>query len=73
MIFTCPFKIGDLVTFSPDHHTVGWYQHCWDRFRLKPGDKGIVTAIDDKGHIWLDDGRGGFRWQEYKPVNLDSE
>ena len=67
----CPFKIGDRVVFSPSEHTVGWYQHAWDKFRLKPGDFGTITRIDQGVYVYLDDDRGGFFWSEYKLAHQD--
>jgi len=54
-----PFHIGDRVTFSPDERTVGWAWSSFDRLRLKPGDTGTVTRIDQGIYLYLDDDRGG--------------
>jgi hypothetical protein len=62
----CPFKVGDTVIFSPSEHTRGWYQHAWDKLRIKPGDQGIITRIDQGVYVYLDDNRGGFFFDEYK-------
>ena len=60
-----PFKIGDRVVFQPDERTIGWMWPTFERFRLKPGDVGLITQITG-GHIYLDDGRGGFHWECFK-------
>jgi len=57
-----PFHIGDRVTFSPDERTVGWAWSSFDRLRLKPGDTGTVTRIDQGIYLYLDDDRGG-HWE----------
>ncbi len=64
-----PFKIGDRVIFAPNEHTVGWSWSSFDRLRLKPGDSGIVTRIDKGMYLYLDDGRGGFHWESFKPTS----
>ncbi|MGA3211762.1 MAG: hypothetical protein ABSD20_10685 [Terriglobales bacterium] len=63
-----PFKVGDRVTFTPDAHAVGWFQHSWEKFRLKPGDAGTVTRIADGRYIYVDDERGGYHWQCFSPA-----
>jgi hypothetical protein len=63
-----PFKVGDEVIFDPDQRAMGWSWSSFDRVRLKPGDSGIVTRIDDGMYLYLDDGRGGFHWQTFKRV-----
>jgi hypothetical protein len=64
-----PFKIGDHVIFAPDEHIVGWSWSSFDRLRLEPGDTGIVTRIDKGMYLYVDDDRGGFHWQCFKPAN----
>jgi hypothetical protein len=59
----CPFQIGDCVVFTPNDHAVGWSWSAFDRVKLKPGDKGIITRIEKGRYLYLDDGRGGFHWQ----------
>jgi len=59
----CPFKIGQRVVFTPDEHARGWSQESFDRLRLKPGDEGIITRIQDGQYLFLDDERGGFHWE----------
>jgi tryptophan synthase beta chain len=63
---TNPFKIGDRVTFTPNAHTIGWSWSSFDRLRLKPGDTGIVTRIENEMYLYLDDDRGGFHWEGFK-------
>jgi len=62
-----PFKIGDRVVFSPSEHDIGWTWSSFKRLRIQPGDAGIVTKIVD-GDIFIDDGRGGFAWQCFRPA-----
>ena len=61
----CPFKIGDKVTFTPDERAIGWSYPMFDRVRLKPGDTGLVTRIDQGKYLFLDDDRGGFHWESF--------
>lgn len=63
---TCPFKIGDRVTFSPDAHAYGWTWSSFEGMRLKPGDVGIVTRISQGMYLYLDDDRGGLHWECFK-------
>jgi ATP-dependent exoDNAse (exonuclease V) alpha subunit len=62
-----PFKIGDKVVFTPDEHAIGWTWSSFDRLRLKPGDIGVVTKIVEDA-LYIDDGRGGFSWECFKPA-----
>jgi hypothetical protein len=59
----CPLKLGQRVMFTPDERAIGWSYPTFDRVRLKPGDAGTITRIDDNGYIYLDDERGGFHWE----------
>jgi len=60
-----PFKIGDRVVFAPNEHAIGWAWSGFDRLRLKPGDEGIVTRIENDS-LMIDDERGGFHWKCFK-------
>jgi len=60
------FKLGDRVIFAPSEHTIGWSWSSFGKFRLKPGDIGIITRIDKGMYLYLDDGRGGFHWENFK-------
>jgi hypothetical protein len=64
-----PFKIGDKVIFKPTDRAYGWYWPYFDRFRLHPGDEGIVTRIHDGVYLYLDDDRGGFAWDCFEKVS----
>ncbi len=66
---TSPFKIGDRVQFCPDERTVGWIWPTFERVRLKPGDVGVVTRIDQGVYLYLDDERGGFHWECFKKAS----
>jgi hypothetical protein len=61
-----PFKIGERVAFVPNERVVGWSYPTFERLRLKPGDVGIITRIEEGAYIYLDDGRGGFHWECFK-------
>ncbi len=61
-----PFTIGDRVTFLPDDHAVGWSWPSYDRLKLKPGDTGTITRVDNGMYLYLDDDRGGFHWECFK-------
>ena len=63
-----PFKIGDRVVFDPDGRTIGWTWSSFDRLRIQPGDKGVVTKITDD-LVFIEDGRGGFHWESFKLLN----
>jgi hypothetical protein len=63
---SCPFKVGDRVTFLPDEHDYGWTWPSFERIRLKPGDTGIVTRISQARYLYLDDERGGLHWESFK-------
>jgi hypothetical protein len=58
-----PFKLGDRVVFAPNERAIGWAWSSFDRLRLKPGDAGVVTRIENNGYLYLDDERGGFHWE----------
>jgi small-conductance mechanosensitive channel len=62
-----PFKVGDTVEFAPDERTIGWTWSSFDRLRIHPGDKGIVTKIVGRC-IFIDDGRGGFDWECFRKL-----
>ncbi len=62
-----PFKLGDKVIFSPDARAIGWTYSSFDRLRIQPGDVGVVTKIDEDV-VFIDDGRGGFSWECFKPT-----
>lgn len=66
-----PFKIGDRVIFSPNEHAIGWAWSSFDRLRLKPGDEGIVTRIENES-LLIDDERGGFHWECFRLVPRES-
>jgi hypothetical protein len=63
-----PFQLGDFVVFAPDDRTIGWTWSSFDRLRIHPGDKGIVSRIQGD-LIFLDDGRGGFDFECFKPAS----
>jgi len=62
----CPFKIGDVVRFTPDERTVGWYQ-TGGFFGLEIGEVGPITRIDGNC-VYLSDDRGGFHWTLFQRV-----
>ncbi len=61
-----PFRVGDRVVFDPNEHTIGWSWSSFDRLRIHPGDVGVVTKIVDD-YLYIDDDRGGFSWECFKP------
>jgi hypothetical protein len=63
-----PFKTGDQVRFEPTDHVRGWSWPTVERVRLKPGDSGLITRIDQENYLYLDDDRGGFHWECFKKV-----
>jgi hypothetical protein len=66
---TCPFKIGDRVTFSPDEHTYGWTWPSFESMRLRPGETGVITRISEGEYLYLDDDRGGLHWECFKEAS----
>ena len=64
----CPFKLGDVVKFTPDEHAYGWTWPSFGNMRLKPGDTGTITRISQGKYIYLDDERGGLHWECFKKV-----
>lgn len=58
----CPFKVGDRVVFSPNERAIGWSWSSFERLRIKPGDTGVVTRINNDAYVYIDDDRGGFSW-----------
>ena len=64
-IVKCPFKVGEIVIFSPSDHCRGWHQESFERLRIYPGYKGRITRIEKGKFIYLDDDKGGFNWIEF--------
>jgi hypothetical protein len=60
---SCPFEVGDRVSFAPDEHAYGWTWPSFEQIRLKPGDTGVVTRTEKGAYLYLDDGRGGLHWE----------
>jgi len=67
----CPFKLGQRVVFTPNQHAIGWTYPSFDRLRLKPGDAGTITRIENDDYLFLDDERGGFHWECFSPADQD--
>lgn len=61
---SCPFSVGDIVQFSPDERTIGWYT-IGGFFGLVIGEVGMIERIDD-GFVYLSDARGGFHWKCFR-------
>ena len=64
---TCPFKVGDMVRFSPSPRTRGSYQDL-DRFGVKVDQVLSITEIRDGLYLYFEGGRGGFPWNEFVSV-----
>ena len=60
----CPFKVGDMVRFSPSPRTQGLYQDL-DRFDLKVGQIARIEEIRGGLYLHFKNGRGGFPWNEF--------
>lgn len=63
----CPFKIGDLVRFTPSKRTEGLYQDV-ERFGLRVGEVYQVTKIKDGVYMYFARGKGGWPWNEFTLV-----
>ena len=61
----CPFKVGDMVKFTPSSRTRGHYQNVEQLTGLKANDVGKITEIRGGIYLDLDNGRGGFPWEEF--------
>lgn len=60
----CPFKIGDVVKFTPSERTLGWHQDI-ERFGLKQNETAEIKRIKDYKYLYFENDKGGFHWQEY--------
>lgn len=60
----CPFKVGDMVRFSPSTRTQGLYQDL-DRLGLKVGEIAEIKEIRGDLYLYFEKGRGGFPWNEF--------
>jgi hypothetical protein len=64
MIPACPFKVGDIVRFSPSKRTCGLYQDI-EGFGIKLGEEAEVKSIKDDTYLCLSNGAEGWPWNEF--------
>jgi len=65
----CPFKVGDMVRFSPSPRTQALYQDI-DRFGLKVNQVAKIREIRRGIYLYFKNGRGGFPWNEFVPAKV---
>ncbi len=70
---TCPFKVGDRVTFLPDKRTYEWTWPSFAVVKLKPGDTGVITRIAQDVYIYLDNERGGLHWECFQFASMSHQ
>lgn len=65
-IKVCPFRIGDLVRFTPSLRTQGLYQNV-EGFGLKINQVAKIKKIRQGMYLYFDNAytRGGFPWNEF--------
>jgi hypothetical protein len=68
----CPFKIGDIVKFTPSVRTLGLYQNI-EKFGIKPNEVIEISEIKDGIYIYAKSGKGGWPWNEYTLVDRVNE
>lgn len=64
---TCPFRIGDLVRFTPSERTKGLYQDV-ETFGVRVGEVYRVTKIQEGMYLYFVRGKGGWPWTEFTLV-----
>ena len=64
---TCPFRIGDLVRFTPFERTVGLYQDV-EAFGVRVGEVYQITKIKDGMYLYFARRKGGWPWSEFTLV-----
>jgi len=63
----CPFKVGDVVKFTPSERTRNLYQNI-ERFGLAIEQTVVIREIRDGIYLYFDNGAGGFPWNEFSPA-----
>jgi len=63
----CPFKVGDVVKFTPSERTRNLYQNI-ERFGLSIEQTVVIREIRDGIYLYFDNGAGGFPWNEFSPA-----
>ena len=61
---SCPFRVGQLVRFTPTERTRGLYQSIGG-FGLEPGDVQPIAEIREGVYLYFADGTGGWPWNEF--------
>jgi|Deesub1362A_J573_1020465.scaffolds.fasta_scaffold11030_3 hypothetical protein len=69
----CPFEIGDMVEFRPSRRFASTMQYNYKEQRVYPGYVGKVTEIRNDMVVYLEGGRAGFPWGEFKLVKKARE
>jgi hypothetical protein len=60
----CPFRVGQLVRFTPSERTRGLYQSI-EGFGVEPGAEQPITEIRDGVFLYFAGGSGGWPWNEF--------
>ena len=63
----CPFKVGDIVRFTPSERTTAHYQDI-ERFGVRVGEVRTVREIRDGTYLYFENGAGGWPWNEFSKV-----
>lgn len=66
----CPYKVGDVVRFTPSERTKGLYQDI-ERFGMGVGEEAIIRDVREGVYLYFDHGAGGFPWNEYTLVETE--
>ena len=63
----CPFKVGDIVRFTPQERTIGHYQDI-ERFAVKIGQELPIKSIKENMYLYFENDGGGWPWNEFTLV-----
>ena len=66
---SCPYRVGDLVRFTPSSRTQGLYQAI-ERFGIKLNEVQRITEIREETYLYFENGAGGWPWNEFTIQNL---
>lgn len=67
----CPFKVGDIVRFTPSKRTRGLYQDV-ERFGIKTNQEAKIKEIRQGAYLYFEEGIGGMPWNEFTLVKKES-
>jgi hypothetical protein len=58
---TCPFAVGDMVTFTPSERTRGHYQDI-EGFGIRVGQTLAISEVREGYYLYFAGGSGGWPW-----------